>query len=76
MTCAHSKSRHYALRMMWAARRRLLEVLKLEVWKAHTEPPTPSPLLAGFRDEEARDASSEAYYHAREMAHWAHKGTR
>ena len=52
------------------------EVLKAEVWKAHTERPTNNAILTICRGEEARDASALAYYHAREMAHWAHKGTR
>ena len=70
------KSRHYALRQMYAARRRLLEVMKREVWRAHTETPTDSAILTICRSEEARDASCEAYYLAREMAHWAFRGSR
>jgi len=61
------RSRHYARRAMFAARRRLLAILKDAVWKDHV----------GELDYDHRDdLAPEAYYAAREMAHWARKAMR
>jgi hypothetical protein len=52
---------------MYAARRRLLEILRGAVWSAHLKETMYDP-----RD----DTAPEAYYAAREMAHWARKAMR
>ena len=64
------RSRHYARRAMFAARRRLLGVLKEAVWQANY-----APLYADHYDNRD-DTDHRAYYYAREMAHWGRRALR
>lgn len=70
-------SRFTARRLMFAARRKLLAILKDAVWRAHTDPwPKAEGILREISDREDRDLYAEAYYTAREMAHQAHRSQR
>jgi len=63
--------------MMFKARRRLLPLLKDAVWFAHVrQQDDEHELLKEVNERETRDLAAEAYYTAREMAHWAHEATR
>jgi hypothetical protein len=71
------RSRHYARRMMFAARRKVLALLKDAVFSAHVETrEARMGIMAEVTAREESDLSAEAYYAAREMAHFAHLAQR